>query len=171
MTDPSTSDLIALRPFLLKRAARFGLSRHDAEDVAQDVLLTALAKGGALRGDDLRAWCSVVLRNRILGIRQSAEYRRTERLGDEENAHTSPAAQEHVVLLGEVGAVLATMPARAARLIRSVSIEGHSLAEAAQAEGVPIGTLKSGLHRAQALLRRKLEARPAWARHSLPLSA
>jgi DNA-directed RNA polymerase specialized sigma24 family protein len=112
----------------------------------------------------------VVLRNRILGIWRSAEYRRTERLGDEETTHVSPPEQEHRVLLGEVAVILATMPARAERLIRSVSIEGHSLAETAQAEGVPTGTIKSGLHRAQALLRRKLEARPGSGRHVLPLN-
>ena len=170
MIDPSTSDLIALRPILLKRAMRFGLSPHDAEHIAQDVMLAALANGCALRGDDLSAWCSVVLRNRILGIWRSAEHRRTERLGDEETTHVLAPELEHRVLLGEVGVILATMPARAQRLIRSVSIEGRSLAEAAQAEGVPTGTIKSGLHRAQALLRRKLEARPGSALQGLPLN-
>jgi RNA polymerase sigma-70 factor, ECF subfamily len=170
MDDQSARDLIALRPLLLQRARRFGLARHDSEDVAQDVMLAALADGRRLTGEDLKAWCCTVLRNRIFNIKKSAHFRRTESLDDREDTNILQPSQEHVVLLRQVGTALGTMPRRAARLIRTISIEGRSIAEVAEAEGVANGTISSGLHRARALLDRKLERQPMRSRRWLPLT-
>jgi RNA polymerase sigma-70 factor, ECF subfamily len=156
MEHRSTADLIALRPKLMRRARRLGLSGADAEDVAQDVLLSALASGCALSGAELEAWCCVAVRNRVINLQKSAWTRMTTSLEDGD-VFVSPPEQEHVVLLSQIGAALKTMPARVSGLIKRISMEGWSMAEAAKADGVPLGTIQSRLNRALAMLRRNLD--------------
>ena len=138
----------------------------DAEDLGQDTLLRAYRGMDAFDGRHPRAWLLTIMRN--------AQINRTrrrrpellddpdatfERLGDEQNSYAGPEA---VV----VGAAFDTVVAegldglsdRLRRAVELVDIDGLTYAEAAQALGVPIGTVMSRLHRARVRLRDRLGA-------------
>jgi DNA-directed RNA polymerase specialized sigma24 family protein len=159
MSDQSMNDLVLLRPFLLLRARRFGLSRQQAGDVVRDVLLAALAHGRRLTGEDLKMWCRVAVRNRAINIRRPAWARMTTSPENGEDMRVSRSQQEHIILLPQVGEVVKATPARAQRLMYAIPTNGNSIADTVATEGVMPSTIRSGLHRAQALLRHRLEGR------------
>jgi len=157
----TTPDYLELRDRLIGRACKLGLARPHAEDLAQDTLLVALTHGQDMDGDDLRRWCFVVLRNRFISFTRSAGFRTTRdgvSVNDDENPLELPVAanQEHVVLLNEAMQKLEELPQRSQRLLRMVILEGASFEEAAAAEHLKMGTLKSALHRAQTDWRERL---------------
>lgn len=144
------------------RAMRMGLSRAESEELAQEALYLAARDVPHLDGVDLRAWTSTVLRNRVINaFRASAhrEMRGSLSLDDLENHNLDPGSapdQDQIVLLKQALRVLATLPERARRLITLITIEGHSYEEVSETLGLPLGTVKSALVRAQADLRARL---------------
>jgi len=144
------------------RAMRMGLSREEGEDLAQEALYLATRDVPHLDGSDLCAWTTAVLRNRALNVfRTSAhrEMRGSLSLDDLENHELDPGRapdQDQSVLLKQALRVLATLPERARRLITLITIQGHSYEEVSDTLGLPLGTVKSALVRAQADLRSRL---------------
>ncbi|WP_374369322.1 RNA polymerase sigma factor [Dongia sp.] len=147
---------------LTRRAMRMGLSREEGEDLAQEALYLATRNVPHLDGSDLRAWTTAVLRNRALNVfRTSAhrEMRGSLSLDDLENHDLDPGRapdQDQAVLLKQALRVLAALPERARRLITLITIEGYSYEEVSEMVGLPLGTVKSALVRAQAELRSRL---------------
>ena len=161
-------------------ALRLGAGREDAEEIAQDTLVRAYR---ALAGYDpvrrrelrLRAWLFAIAlnvqRNRVRRHHLPSvplEPQRAGNDGDETRATApEPAAdrREAPEALAEAGetrrglaAALLTLPARLREAVVLRHVQGLSYAEAAEALGVPVGTVKAQVHRGTRLLRVALEA-------------
>jgi RNA polymerase sigma-70 factor (ECF subfamily) len=134
-------------------------NRHDAEEVAQDTLLRAyraLITYSPERIRDLkqRAWLHRiavnVARNRNRGLRP----RLVELNGSEQDATPGPEARAlHRAQLDDVAASLAGLPVRYREAVVLRFVQDLSYAEAADALGKPVGTVKSDVHRALKMLR------------------
>ena len=176
MTAPDTSDGLIdpderFRHYVLPelevmyRVAR-SLTRNqaDAEDLVQDALLRAYRAIDRFDGRHPRAWLLTILRNaQINRVRR----KRPELLDDPDTTFErtpdpdDSLAPEHVVVDpvfdAEVDDALAALPEKFRSVVELVDIAGTSYQEAADALGVPVGTVMSRLHRARRRMRDQLE--------------
>ena len=134
-------------------------NRHDAEEVAQDTFLRAyraLCTYSPERIRELkeRAWLHRiavnVVRNRVRGVHP----RLVELNGSEQDVAPGP---ESLALrraeIDDVVAGLAALPVRYREAVVLRFVQDLSYAEAAEALGQPVGTVKSNVHRALKMLR------------------
>ena len=164
-----------LRPQLrrLHRLAfRLTGNRPDAEDLLQDVLTRIFERANELSSiEDLRPWSNRVLYNRYIDLRRRSHRRRFALVGprpvaafgtdvpsDDISQLVSPQpGPEAAALLSSDMACLDEALRRLSDEHRAVVLlhdaEGNSLEEIAAMIGVPVGTVKSRLHRARARLR------------------
>jgi RNA polymerase sigma-70 factor (ECF subfamily) len=148
---------------------RVALSRTrnaaDAEDLVQDTLLRAYRGIGRFDGAHPRAWLLTILRNAQLNrVRRRrptllCNPEAGERL--QEQRDSQPSAES--VVVGEafdatVADAVVRLPTRFRQVIELVDIDGLSYREAADALGIPIGTVMSRLHRARRRIRTRLAA-------------
>jgi RNA polymerase sigma factor (sigma-70 family) len=143
----------ALRTRLLSALAAYCGDRHVAEDVVQDVLLTACLQGEALEDiENLWRWMWRVAVNRT-----HSHYRRAVREVPVETVADRPSDGE---MADEVAVrlLLAELDPRPRTAVWLRLFEQHTVAEAAARLGCPDGTLKSITCRAAARLRGRLAA-------------
>jgi RNA polymerase sigma-70 factor (ECF subfamily) len=153
---------------IMLRVARTLTRDHaDAEDLVQDTLLRAYRAIGRFDGKYPRAWLLTILRNaqanRVRRRRPSplrnptaADYQR-----HQEGRDALPSAE--AVVVGQafdaiVEDAVARLPTRFRHVVELVDIDGLSYQEAADALGVPVGTVMSRLHRARHRIRTRLTA-------------
>jgi RNA polymerase sigma factor (sigma-70 family) len=157
-------------PALYRAAYRWTGAVDRAEDLVQELLVRLYPKLDELRAlDRIRPWALRVMyrifvdqirRERNSPVQFGAEAR--EDSGDEEGQEFIDPAEGPAELLEQhltQERVLAAWEALGAehRVVLSMhDIEDYSLPELSQIMGVPIGTLKSRLHRARAKLRELL---------------
>lgn len=160
---------------VLLRVARTIVARPaDAEDLVQDTLVRAFRAIDRFDGRHPRAWLLTILRNaHINGVRR----RRPELLDDPDDAvdrllGDAADGPEALVVGAAFDAVVAdavaALPPRFGAVVTLVDINGLSYAEAAEALGVPIGTVMSRLHRARHRMRDRLAAAGLAPRRSEP---
>ena len=154
----------------LRRYAR-SLTRDssDAEDLVHDALVRAYERRGTFRsGGNLRAWLLSIVHNAFIDKMRSrrSEAARVEQAGYLTDAST-PAPQEHSVRLAQVREAFFGLPEEQRSALHLVAIEGLSYQEAADASGVPLGTLMSRIGRARAALRSMESALPSPAKNHL----
>lgn len=154
---------------VMLRVARTLTSRPaDAEDLVQDTLLRAFRSIGSFDGAHPRAWLLTILRNTHINRNRR---RRPELLDDQDAAFerlsategtTGGDTPEGLVVGSTFDAVVAdaldSLPDRFRRVVTLVDIDGLSYAEAAEALGLPVGTVMSQLHRARSRMRHRLAA-------------
>ena len=152
--------------------ARMLSDRDEALDAAQDVFLSAWRNLGSFRGEaTLSTWLLRIAANRCLNrIRQrkstaGREAPWPETGADGDGPEFQPAAAEgqnpdRVAENREMGAILANALGRidpdSRWLVLLSDVEGFSYEELAAMADVPVGTVKSRLHRARMALRRML---------------
>jgi RNA polymerase sigma-70 factor, ECF subfamily len=148
---------------------RVALSRthsvSDAEDLVQDTVLRAYRAIDRFDGTYPRAWLLTIMRNaqanRVRRRRPSLlrDPDAGQRLAECLQPHPSPEA---IVVGGAFDATVADavagLPARFRQVVELVDIDGLTYREAADALGVPIGTVMSRLHRARHRIRNRLTA-------------
>ena len=140
----------------MRRYAR-ALTRDErqAEDLVHDALVRAYERRSTFRpGANLRNWLLSILHNSFIDghRRQQVELRgKTEVAQIAER--TFPAEQETSVYLQQIGRAFRALPDEQRAVLHLVAIEGLTYQEAANALGIPIGTLMSRLSRARAALR------------------
>jgi len=146
----------------LRRYARALLRDHErADDLVQDTLLRGLEKSHLYTsGTDLRAWLFTIMHNQYVNsVRRSVRQRDTIVV---ERVHlVSPAPQLSKLELRDLESAIARLPAEQRETLLLIGLEGMSYEEVAQICGVPIGTVRSRLHRAREGLRRMMEGRDA----------
>jgi RNA polymerase sigma-70 factor (ECF subfamily) len=145
--------------------------REDALDVAQEVFLSAYRNLAGFRGDaSLSTWLLRIAANRCMNrIRQrSARSAREILQGDSEGNDDSPFQTpgkeedrpERITETRETGKILeaaiASLDEDSRMLVILSDVEGFSYEELAGAVGIPLGTVKSKLHRARMALRKML---------------
>lgn len=129
---------------------------EEADDLVQDCLERALARGTSYRGSgELKAWLLSILHNLFISGRRRAALRAHPSL---EPAMEPPVAggQEAQVEMRQVLAALDALPEEQRAVLVLVGVEDLSYEEAARALGVPIGTVMSRLSRGRERLRQLL---------------
>lgn len=159
--DTHPSRVVDLLPALMRYARRLTRDEHDAEDLVQEALVAACANADKYQpGRPLRVWMFAIVHNRFVSRRRRdavrARYDASEIACD-----TGPAAQEQSIRLREVAEAVGRLSAEQQQVLHLVAVEGLSYQEAADAVGIPIGTLISRLSRARARLRALDDDEPA----------
>lgn len=165
-----------LRPHiqpLFRLAVRWCGNTDDAEDLLQAMLCKLYPIRSQVEAiDELRPWLiRVMYRQFVDGIRhknrQPLNFSDTALAEDQDYQHNSPVATatpiqspeavfEAGVLTQRLQAALNMMPASRRALIIMHDVESYSLEEIGQAMDIPVGTVKSRLHRARERLRELL---------------
>jgi RNA polymerase sigma-70 factor (ECF subfamily) len=171
----SAEQLQAQIPRLRRYARALTGGRDGADDLVQDTLERAWTKRALWDSDvdgregSLKAWLHAVMHNLFInGIKRA---RKTESLDEEDESAALIAAP---AVSAETGAALRDLQRALARLsdeqrevVLLVGMEQLSYAEAAQALGVPIGTVMSRLSRGRERLRQLMEEPQAAAQAGL----
>jgi RNA polymerase sigma-70 factor (ECF subfamily) len=144
----------ALRQDLLRFVRRRVPHEADAEDIVQEVFLRAGQHGDALRDHErLSAWLYRIARNAIID-----HHRRRPSPSPEAPSPPPPENPSPEELSWCLTAFVHTLdePYRAALTL--TELQGHTQAEAAALEGVPLSTMKSRVQRGRRKLRQQIEA-------------
>lgn len=152
----------------LRRYAR-SLTRDatDAEDLVHDALVRAYERRASFKpGGNMRAWLLSILHNAFIdGVRS----RKSEAARAAESARMTDTAlgppQEHSVRLSQVRDAFMGLAEEQRAALHLVAIEGLSYQDAADALGIPLGTLMSRIGRARAALRAMEEGAPGRVSH------
>ncbi len=155
-------DLAALAPRIRRFAWALTGSREEGDDLAQAALVKAL---GALAqfepGTRLDAWSFRIVRT--VWIDHGRSRRRRPTVHDPEamealsDGGAAARRAEARLDLARVRAAMAALPEEQREILAMVAIEGLSYREAADAAGVPVGTVMSRLSRARARLAQHLK--------------
>jgi RNA polymerase sigma-70 factor (ECF subfamily) len=125
-----------------------------AEDAVQETFLKAFRHLGRYKGrSKFSTWLFSIARNCAYDeLRRSARIDRTTGRLEMERAHGSTDETTGV----EVREALATLPIDLREPIVLIDVFGNSYKDAAQVMGLPVGTVKSRVHRAREQLARAL---------------
>ncbi len=163
MTLPIRPDDMVAELGPLRRYARtLTRDRDDAEDLVQATLVRALERRATFRaGGSMRGWLFAILRNVFV------DGRRSDRAGQARDGAAAalqgeavPPPQEGAVRLGQVRDAFFRLPEEQRAALHLVAIEGMAYRDAADALGIPVGTLMSRIGRARAALRALEEEGP-----------
>jgi RNA polymerase sigma-70 factor (ECF subfamily) len=155
-------------PKLYRLAYRLTGSVADAEDLLQDVIVKVYERQAELAGiEALFPWAARVLHNLFIDRVRYYARRRLTSIGAAESergaveaalGHAPPA--DDVVAAGfdikTVAAAVAKLALEQRTVLLMHDAEGYQLHEIQEVTGVPLGTLKSRLHRARQRLRELL---------------
>jgi RNA polymerase sigma factor (sigma-70 family) len=164
--DPHGMDdlLAAARPLVLRRCAKFLPYRDDAEEAAQEALLTIATRLDDFGGrGSFAGWVTVIASNQALQTYRSMKRRfgdvGVEAAGERPDPRTtSVIAGTRLDLLDALGMV------EQLQLDHPVAVEAFVLRdlgalpydEIAQLTGAPVGTVKARIHTARAYVREKI---------------
>lgn len=146
-------EALACEPWLRGYALSLTGNATAAEDLLQETFAKAFAKHDQFaEGTQMRHWLSVVMRNT-----HYTQWRKRKReVADPEGIRAAtlwtPGSQEDVLLLKEVQARLRALPKEMRDCVVLSAIDGLAYEEIAERLSVPIGTVKSRISRARALL-------------------
>jgi RNA polymerase sigma-70 factor (ECF subfamily) len=138
-----------------------------AEDVAQEALVRAWRHAGAFdaRRGSVATWLLTITRNLAVDTIRAA---RVTPVGDDVLLAALPPsgdgpgdASVSADELRRVAAALAAMPAEQRRALLLARLRGHTAAEIAAAEGIPLGTAKTRIRTALLRLRDELHSEEA----------
>jgi RNA polymerase sigma-70 factor (ECF subfamily) len=145
----------------LRRYARAMLRDGElADDLVQDCLERVVRKWEARRrAEDTRQWVFAIAHNLAVNkLRQDMRRGIHVALEDvDESNMIAPPAQEHRVRHAELMRALEALPIEQRSVVLLVSVEDLSYAEAAEALGIPIGTVMSRLARGRERLQKALD--------------
>ncbi|MFY9826974.1 MAG: RNA polymerase sigma factor [Thermoanaerobaculia bacterium] len=148
-------------------AVHFAGAGEDAEDLTQEICLRLYQNLRQYRGDvPLAAWALRLSRNLCIDrYRCARRERRTSAVSEEVLAQMPAGGEDPQTLalrrqqLRAVYQALEEMPEDAAEVVLLRDLQGWSLAETAAYLDLPVGTIKSRLHRARLELAGRVTAR------------
>jgi RNA polymerase sigma-70 factor (ECF subfamily) len=127
--------------------------RDRADDLAQETLLRAWAARDRYRaGTNFKAWTFTILRNHFYSEARRARFHGDYDEGVAERVLRAPAAQEGAVELSDVLRALSVVPDTYREALILVAIGSLSYEEIADICGIALGTVKSRICRARAML-------------------
>jgi len=150
------TELVALRPGLMRTALKLVRTKWGAEDLVQEAMVRALACRHQFRaGTNLRAWVATIMYNEFFNQCRKQRHRKHHSLDD--IAETEGPGEASVdAQMREVRDALAAMPAFL-RLSVLQAAAGHTYEDMALMAGCALGTAKSRVHRGRTALREILE--------------
>jgi RNA polymerase sigma-70 factor (ECF subfamily) len=136
-------------------------NEHDAEDAVQEASLRALRYFRTFTGGNGRAWFLRIVRNTCHGWRGNGRLAQTDPFDEERHSiHQRESDPETLVLQRDdarlIEAAMMAVPDRHRELLVLRELDGLSYRELADATGMPIGTVMSGLSRGRQALRKAL---------------
>jgi RNA polymerase sigma-70 factor (ECF subfamily) len=141
-------EVLALRPRLVRRLALVVGDHDEAEDLAQDACLRAIANAAAFEGDTLWPWLQVI------GVRLALNELRRRRRALAAALRVTPAPLAPADI--ELWDVLRRLPRNQRAALVLHVLDGVGYAEIGDALHVPEGTVASWVSRAKARLRAEL---------------
>ncbi len=151
--------LAQITPHLRAFARSLCGCRDRADDLAQETLLRAWRARDRYRaGTNFKAWIFTIMRNQFY-----SEARRNRFCGDYDEAVAervlcTSGSQEESMALADVLRALATLPDTHREALILVAIGGMSYSEIADICGIALGTVKSRICRARAMLTNVIES-------------
>jgi len=139
----------SLRPMVRSRFARFGAGDIDVEDVVQETLLAIhLKRHTWSRSEKLGPWVTAIVRNKLVDVMRRRGRRAEaplddilETLADEGSAPDDADAER------DVRQLLGSLNERQQHIVQSISIEGRSVRETADALAMTEVAVRVALHR------------------------
>jgi RNA polymerase sigma-70 factor (ECF subfamily) len=146
-------------PRLRRYARALTRSADRADDLVQETLLRAIAKGHLWQtGTDIRAWLFTIMHNQHVNMVRRAMRDGTnvdiDQMSSALVATTDPTASRQ---LRELENALSRLREEQREVILLVGLEGMSYEAAAQILNVPVGTVRSRLSRGRDALRQLLD--------------
>lgn len=140
------------------------LDPHDAEDAAQDALVTALERlDGCREPERFAAWLRTIARNRALNLRRARALRRVFSLGAAERVAADGGPERDLRLSGLRDRImdgLEGLKQVQREVVLLHDLEGWRHREIAEALSIPEGTVRSHLFHARKALREFLAEEP-----------
>lgn len=128
-------------------------SADRADDLAQETMLKAWAARDRYRaGTNFKAWTFTILRNQFYSETRRNRFRGEYDETMAERILYTPGSQEAVLELADVIRALEAIPSGYREALILVSVEGMSYEEAADVCNIAVGTVKSRVSRARAML-------------------
>jgi RNA polymerase sigma factor (sigma-70 family) len=143
-----------LIPALRRFARALARDSEVADDLVQDTLVRALRAEHLFHGGDLRTWLFTILLNLDRNRRRGLARRPLHAVIEETEPPAEPSSDGSS---RDIARGLALLPNEQREVVLLVTLEGMSYREAAEAQGVPIGTVMSRLSRARSTLRAHLD--------------
>lgn len=145
-------------PTLYRVARRMVRSPEEAEDLVQQCLVKAFRAWDRFDGSHLRSWLIRILRNECASRHRSLAAQSQETELEETSAIEGPFWDEVTWRIDaeHVMRELDRLPDEYRTTLQLCDVEQFSYEEAAQAMAIPIGTVRSRLFRARAILRQRL---------------
>lgn len=143
-----------LIPALRRFARALARDQETADDLVQDTLVRALRAEHLFHGGDLRTWLFTILLNLDRNRRRGLSRRPVIAAIDDVDPAAPPVSDGTAK---DIERGLALMPPEQREALLLVTLEGMSYREAADVQGVPIGTIMSRLSRARAMLRSHID--------------
>jgi RNA polymerase sigma-70 factor (ECF subfamily) len=142
-------------PCLRRYALKLTRDQAAAEELVQESLLRGLAKRHLWQeGTNLRAWlCTILHHQHVNQIRRAVREGVAVELSDVEEKLTRAPSQDHGLQLRDMDRALKNLPEGQRAAVLLIGLEGLGYEKAAQAVGVPVGTLRSRLSRGRQQLR------------------
>ena len=160
MDQALTVDVVPHIPMLRRYALKLARNHPDADDLVQDCLLRALARGHQFEpGTNLAAWLMTILRNLFLTRYQRAKRVVEVELEPEIAEVFMEAPQLHSVELRDAEMAIRDLKPEQRQVIHKCGVEGVSYEDAASEMGVSVGTIRSRLSRARSQLRQQVAGR------------
>ncbi len=150
--------------FLYTVAYRLTGNHDDAQDLAQEVLLRVRKGLETYRPGSMEGWLSRITTNVFLDEVRRRRRRPIAALpNDPDRVLPASAAADDVLashsLPDDVQAAIAALPEDFRLAVVLCDVAGLPYEDIAEASGVPLGTVRSRIHRGRALLRASLEGR------------
>lgn len=149
-------------PVLQRRARYLVRNPVEADDLVNDTVERALRfASGYSAGTNLKAWLLQIMYTVFASRCRRAQRERAAHalMGDDPNAWShgeSPGPESRTMLDGFVNKLRA-LPEAYAEVLWLVDYQDYAYSDAAEALGVPLGTVMSRLHRARRMMREALD--------------
>jgi RNA polymerase sigma-70 factor (ECF subfamily) len=136
----------------------------DASDLSQEVLLRVRRGLATYRPGSFQGWLWRITRNAFLDEVRKKQRRPTAELPDEDRSSigTAPTPEEVLAqtrLSADIQEALLALPFEFREAVVMCDVVGLSYQEIAEAVDIPVGTVRSRIHRGRLMLRDALEGR------------
>jgi RNA polymerase sigma-70 factor (ECF subfamily) len=146
--------------FLYTVAYRLTGTHHDAQDLVQEVLVRVQRGLATYQPGSMEGWLSRIATNAFLDDVRRRKRRPLDLVGDDiDDAATAPSVDERLAadqLPDHLQAALRTLPDDYRAAVVLCDVVGLTYPEIAESLSIPVGTVRSRIHRGRGLLRKVL---------------